>query len=58
MRVGTEEQDESDVSDTEVSEETESAKPDLSYFSHQKYKDNILTIGCIGKVPVRYSAIY
>ena len=51
LYTGDDADDESDQSDCEVEGEMDTrAKPELGYVQHQKYRDGVLTIGCVGKV--------
>lgn len=36
--------------DEDSSEEVIHEKPDVSYKQHEKFKDGVLTIGCVGKL--------
>ena len=55
MRVNIDNMSDSDQSDCEVEEEVERiAKLDLGYTKHTKYRDGVLTIGCVGKAIVTY----
>ena len=40
----------SDQSDAEVEEGIENAAADYGFFSHQSFKDGVLTIGCVGRL--------
>lgn len=42
--------DDSDQSDCEVEGDKDTrAKPELGFVKHQKYRDGVLTIGCVGR---------